>query len=1711
MRCNTPGKPVAAPLGVLFVGASWLSLAAAGYPPQDQPPAQTASPSYQRDVRPIFQSRCWGCHQPADDRGDYVMTRFVELLGGGASDKPSIVPGDPARSHLLELVVPNGEGKAEMPKSGPPLAPAEIDLIRRWIAAGAPDDSVVAGAPYDADHPPSYATPPVITALDFSPDGSTFAVNGFNEVVLVATADWTPQARLVGLSPRIESVQFSPDGSKLLVTGGLPGDFGELQVWDVAQRSLVGSKLVTYDCIQGSCWSRDGSLVAIGCADKTVRVFNAATLEQVLFQGAHDDWVLDVAFSVDASHVVSVGRDMTCKLTEVATNRFIDNVTSITPGALKGGLAAVARHPERDEIVVGGSDGVPRVYRLFRLTKRVIGDDANLIRQLPELTGRIHSVDISLDGRRILAASSLDRRGQLRVYSYEFDTSLPDNIKAINEKVVTSRTPEDHTALDQYRVAGIKSIGNFDSEKSGLYVARFHPSGEMIAAGGDNGEVIVIDTATGQPKNRLVPFQIEAAAGEAAPALALAGPAASSSIPEALSLPVERIAGLSVEPAAIALADPFAECQILVTAQDVDGGFRDVTRSATFSSKNQRLAINQAGRARPLSDGDDQLTIDVGGKQVLVPVTVSGLNEPFEASFVRDVNPVLCRVGCNAGTCHGAQQGKNGFKLSLRGYDPIFDVRSFTDDLRGRRVNRASPADSLMLAKASGAVPHGGGVVLPREGAGFELLKNWIAHGAKLDLAAPRVTGIEVSPSRRTLANIGDRQQLRVSANYADGRQRDVTALAFIESGNTEVLDVDRQGIAIAKRRGDAPVLVRFEGNYATSILSVMGDRTGYVWQETPAHNRIDELVAAKWREMKIQPAPLCGDSDYLRRVYLDLTGLPPTLDELRQFLADPQTTYEKRAAVVERLVGSPAYVDYWTNKWCDLLQVNRKYLGPESAAQFHQWVRGQVEANRPYDQFVRDILTVSGSNRERPAVSYYKIHRTPAQLLESTTHLFLGIRFNCNKCHDHPFERWTQDQYYQTAAYFAHVSFSDDPASNGQRVGGSDVEPSRALYEFLIDNPEGQIKHDRTGQFTAPKFPYVVEVAANSIEAATPRQQLATWITAPNNPYFARSYVNRLWSYLLGAGLIEPVDDLRAGNPPSNPELLDYLTEEFVASGFDTRKIVRLICNSRTYQLSVETNPLNADDARHYSHARARRLPAEVLFDAIHYVLGVAPNIPGVDAQVRAVQLPDSGVAGPGGILTALGRPPRESVCECDRRNDLPLGPVMALATGPVIASTLSDESGHLRRWVAEQPEDARLIEEIFLRVVSRQPSPGEVNEIAAVWQSLESDHRELSEQLQAAQAAFDQVRPGLEQQRLERIQKLEADLAETQTRIKPDQEAREAQRIATVQNLEQQVQSLAGELDGKVVAWEQTASIPNVAWSLLEPLSMSSQAGARFIAAADRRILLRETKGPDSYDIALRPGLNRVTAIRLEALTDPSIASSGPGFPSNGNFVVNEFELFYKPDASTADWIKVRLKSAVADFAQQSFEPAEAIDGNSTELENGWAVSPRGRSIHWLVMQLATPIELTQAGSLRIVIACRYPNEHQLACFRVSATSADGDVPLGLAEDFVAALRTPAENRTDAVRKPVRDYFLAEDGRLRGLEMQLAAAQQPLPPHPELVQVQSLLDNARQPLVEPTALTRLRRDFEFSERQIENRRLTNAEDLAWALINSPSFLFNR
>lgn len=1694
-------------------------------------PVTDAKVSFYKSIRPLLQARCHGCHQPAKAKGDYIMTDFARFLAGG-EDGPAVVPQDPEKSLLLKAVTPH-DGKVDMPKSGDPLSPADIDMLRRWIGEGAGDDTPPNAKQHiDAAHPPVYSLPPVITSLDYSPDGKWLAVSGFHEVVLHRADGQGEDRRFIGLSEKITSAKFSPDGKYLAVTGGLPARMGEVQVWDVDAGKLKLSVPVTFDTVYGASWSPDGGMVAFGCAsDKSLRAIDAKTGEQKLFMAGHDDWVLDTIFSTKGDNVVSAGRDMSAKLTELATQRFVDNLTSITPGALKGGLSALARHPSRDEFLVGGSDGIPQVYRMFRQVERKIGDNSNLIRRFPAMEGRLFAVAYSPDGNRLLAASSLDGKGHLNTYGAPYDPTLPENILAIFRKETTGRSAAENAAVEAWQTEGTPLLTSTEFP-TGVYAAAFSPDGKTIAAGGQDGLVRLMDSGSGKIVDEFVPVKIDAAAAAAQAAVAAqdsggpsavaaAGPIPAADEPEALP-EGSVIEKLTVEPQAIAFTQSTEFSQILVTAHLAGGQTLDATRLAEYklndggvpaadhvsvTGTKPVISLSAHGVAHPLGDGAGSLEISLGGQSLTIPVKVSGTEAPLVVDYITDVTPVLSRLGCNAGTCHGAKEGKAGFKLSLRGYDPVYDLRAFTDDIKGRRTNTASPDDSLMLMKSTAGVPHEGGQVTRPGEDSYRILRSWIAAGAGVDFASPRVTGISLSPQNPTIQREGSRQQMRVIATYADGKVRDVTLNAFVETGNMDVAKAEKSGgLLTALRRGEAPVLARFEGNYASTVLTVMGDRSGFAWEEPPANNQIDELVASKLLRMKTLSSPLCTDLEFIRRIHLDLTGLPPSPEEVRAFTADPRDSRWKREEVIDQLIAGEDFTDHWTNKWCDLLQVNRKFLGAEGARLFRDWVRGQIAANVPYDEFVRSILTAGGSNKEHPAASYFKILRVPEELMENTTHLFLATRFNCNKCHDHPFERWTQDQYYQMSAWFARVGLDRDPASGDQNIGGSAVEGAKPLFELVSDKPEGEVKHDRTGKITPPAFPYPAEV--NTSGDATRRQQLADWITSPDNRYFARSFVNRLWGYLNGVGLIEPLDDIRAGNPPSNPELLDWLAQQFMDRNFDFRHVIRLICRSRTYQLSLQTNRWNSDDKTNFSHGAARRLPAETLLDAIYRVTGTIPDIPGVAPGTRAGQLPDSGVGLKDGFLNNLGRPVRESACECERSSDLQLGPIMALISGPTVGDAISGKDNALTKLVADFPEDRELVTEVFMRVLNRPASAGESASALTMFHEITGDHTDLvaTRDRRAAEIASAMQEKAAARQSV--IAQAQAELAKTEADLAPmiaEKAKDQADRIA---GLEKNLTEFETRLPAKVTAWELDQS-GHTSWTALHPESLNSGNGATLTVQPDESVLATGPEGKTVYTLTAELPSGGFTGLRLEALADSAIPGNGPGRSGAGNFVLTEWEASLQA-AGEAETRRLTFPEAMATFSQGGFDVGTAIDGNQSDAtNNGWAVSPQVGTNQTAIFVLKDAP--ATGGKLTLRLHQQFQDgKHSLGKFRVSFARQTGPLNFGLPSPVSSILAIAPDHRTPEQRSALAGHVRGMDPDFASLTAGLAAARMPLPEESAITAAKSVLATASAPVPPDANLERLSHDVDLSAAQLKTQRLTAAQDLTWALINTPAFLFN-
>ncbi len=680
---------------------------------------------------------------------------------------------------------------------------------------------------------------------------------------------------------------------------------------------------------------------------------------------------------------------------------------------------------------------------------------------------------------------------------------------------------------------------------------------------------------------------------------------------------------------------------------------------------------------------------------LVASIAVVGLGADTPVTFLRDVAPILNKVGCTSGTCHGAAKGKNGFKLSLRGYDPQYDYEALLYDLSGRRFNRADPGKSLMLAKPTQQVAHGGGLRFETDSDYYKIIYNWIAQGVPFgDPQKDSVADLQVEPKEILMPKPGEAVTAKVIARFEDGVTRNVTREATIESNIPDVAQVGAAAEIKGQRTGEATLLIRYQGKFATLPVTVLNPKPGFAWKALPQYNYIDQKVDAKLQRLKIQPSPVVDDATFLRRASLDLTGQIPTVEAVQAFLADPAPSRQKRSKAIDKLIASRAYIDHWTVKWGDLLQSSRKYLGDKGVYAFRQWIRDSIAANKPYDKMVRELLTSRGSSYDDPAANFFRPTREPKPTMEKTTQVFLGVRMVCAQCHDHPFERWTQNQYYQMAAFFSAVGLRA-----GYEVGEEIVFDQRADYEM---------KHPKDGRVVQPEFLIASNGAIHIPSDQSRRDALAQWITARDNPFFARAIANRVWSYFFGKGIIDPVDDIRASNPPSNPALLEELTKEVVDQGFDLQHLMRTIANSRTYQASITTNEWNAGDHDNFSHAFPRRLSAEQLMDGVSIAAGVRPNFPEVPDDTTASQLVDPHI-GKEGFLDVFGRPLRESACECERRTDFSLPQALNLVNGSTISDAVADLKGRIAKLVLSGKNDQSVVDELYLASLGRFPDAGE------------------------------------------------------------------------------------------------------------------------------------------------------------------------------------------------------------------------------------------------------------------------------------------------------------------------------------------------------------------------------------------------------------------
>ncbi|MDP7274844.1 MAG: DUF1549 and DUF1553 domain-containing protein [Planctomycetaceae bacterium] len=746
---------------------------------------------------------------------------------------------------------------------------------------------------------------------------------------------------------------------------------------------------------------------------------------------------------------------------------------------------------------------------------------------------------------------------------------------------------------------------------------------------------------------------------------------------------------IQVTPSPLRLGGANRQRQVQVTARAADGTVFDVTHQATLTVVDRSHAVLDGTTVRGVADGQTRLQVQYAGRSVEVPIQVRNFNRFPPVHFLNDIMPILSKLGCNSGGCHGKQSGQNGFRLSIFGFDPRADYDALVKEARGRRVFQASPTGSLLVAKSTNRLAHGGGARTRVGSIDHELLSQWVSQGAPWgNDNSPQIASIQIEPARRQLGARAE-QQLLVTATFSNGSTRDITSAAAYASNATLIADLEGAGrIHTGSVPGEAAIMVSYMGHVATARITVPREDRPKTFPLLPVHNRIDEFVWAKLKRMGILPSPIASDTVFLRRLHLDSLGTLPSPQAVRSFLADKRP--DRRQHAIDAVLTRPEFSDYWAQKWADVLLVDRDDLGERGAFEFHRWLRQQLLTNRPYDEWARELLTATGNSGRYGPVNFFRAARTPVELTRSISQAFLGIRLDCAQCHHHPFEKWGQDDFYGMAGFFKGLQHKT-LGPGRELVFHSGYQPTRIpLSERLAPTrpPGGQVITD--------------------FGETDPRVRLARWVTGPKNPYFARLVANRIWKHFLGRGLVEPEDDFRSTNPATNPALLDYLADQVVAGDFDLRAVMKQVLASRVYQLSSVPNETNQGDEQNYSHFLIKRLPAAVLMDAISEVTGSPEPFEGMPRGTRAIQLWDNRL--PSYFLDTFGRSERRSPCECGSSTEPTMAQTLHLMNAPEIDAKIVAPGGRIDRLIIAGAPSRRIVEQLCFSALGRGPNPREL-----------------------------------------------------------------------------------------------------------------------------------------------------------------------------------------------------------------------------------------------------------------------------------------------------------------------------------------------------------------------------------------------------------------
>lgn len=836
----------------------------------------------------------------------------------------------------------------------------------------------------------------------------------------------------------------------------------------------------------------------------------------------------------------------------------------------------------------------------------------------------------------------------------------------------------------------------------------FLAGGISLATAADKTEPVKAEPpkpAEAKPTPAPAPKAEAAKPAETKPAETKPAPAQPAAPKPAPPKPAPKMVQLNVYPQDIQLTTSRDRQSVIGQAVYDNGLTEDVTTKLQFKPAQEGIVRIENNMIYPAGDGETDVVATFGGASVKLHSKVTKAKEDRPISFTLDVMPTFMRAGCNTGSCHGAARGKDGFRLSLFGFDPKGDYHRLTRELSGRRINLSMPQESLLLEKAIGAVPHTGGKLYEKDSEYYNAALRWLQAGAPYDTGAiPTVDKVEIYPKGGVMDGKGTTQQVSVLAYYSDGTTRDVTTLSAFSSNNDNSATITKDGKITANNRGEAFIMARFDTHTVGSHFVVLPKGLDFEWPNVPEYNYVDTLIHNKLKKLRVVPSEVCSDAEFLRRASLDICGVMPTIEEFNTFVADKDP--KKRDKLVDQLLNRKEFVEMWVMKWSELLQIRtvNNRISYKSALLYYNWLQERIASNVPLDKMVQELLGSTGGTFANAATNYYENERDTLKVAENVAQVFMGMRIQCAQCHNHPFDRWTMDDYYSFAAFFSQVG----------RKGSEDPRES-----IIYNRGSGEVRHMVDNRVMQPKF---LGGAQPEVKGKDRRVVLASWLASDENPYFAANLSNIVWAHFFGKGIINEVDDVRISNPPVNPELLDELAKRFTDYNYDFKKLVRDICTSRTYQLSTQTNPSNENDLTNFSHAHPRRLRAEVLLDCISQVTSAPNKFRGLPLGARAVQIADGNTTNY--FLTTFGRAKRDTVCSCEVRMEPSLSQALHLLNGDTVNSKIV-QGKFVDSRIKAGKKPLEIVDEMYISCLTRKPTDKEYSTLVQVLDENKKDEQ--------------------------------------------------------------------------------------------------------------------------------------------------------------------------------------------------------------------------------------------------------------------------------------------------------------------------------------------------------------------------------------------------